>query len=62
MREIKAEWLRRCEVGTGKTPDNDIGNLLDDYSVIGEELARCGASHNSLVDYLSPYVNMERSK
>lgn len=57
---IKAEWLKPCEGLLTPTPENAVGNLLQDYADMAAALAECRARQNDLVEYLSPVVKKER--
>lgn len=57
---VNTEWLKPCEGLAGDTPDNEVGNLLQDYADLAAAYAACDARHKSLSDYLGPIVKKER--
>lgn len=60
--EIKLEWLKRCEGLAGPMPDNQTGNLLQDYADLASALAVCQERHKAIADYIEPVVKKERAR
>ena len=60
--EIKAEWLKRCEGLAGTMPENQTGNLLQDYADMASAFAQCIERHKALADYIEPVMKKERAR
>ena len=59
---VKAEWLKDCEVLVGPMPANTIGSLLQDHADISALLAMCIARHNDFAAYMRPIVDREKER
>lgn len=62
VENVKSEWLIKCEGVQGPAPQNNVGNLLEDYNRVVTALALCMARQHETVDYLEPVVKKERAK
>ena len=60
LKNTKAEWLKPCDGMPPELPENQTGNLLEDFNTATSLGAECKLRHSNLVDYIAPLI--ERAK
>lgn len=60
LKQIPEEYLKQCE-SLGPPPENQVGNLLQDFNDLSAVSAPCRALHNELVQYLTPLIQKAKA-
>lgn len=58
--EIPADWLLGCDKISDSAPDNEVGELLLDYTELAKAYATSCTRYKNLSDYLKEVVKKER--
>lgn len=60
LKGVSEEQMTPCG-GLGEAPENQVGNLLQDFNDLSAACAPCRARHNSLVEYLRPLIEKAKA-